>query len=134
MNSNTVCIGVTGRTDELGRALFKNWSHANQNVEFVSFKGDIKNQSNVNDWLCYIPKHNDLLHFAAMVPTSDVDKDPLKAFRVNILGTLNLLETCRLNFTKKVCSWIFIASTSQKQFVTETSPLSPVSTYGVTKA
>ncbi|CAF0932224.1 unnamed protein product [Adineta steineri] len=104
MNSNTVCIGVTDSTGELGRALFKNWSHANQNVEFVSFKGDIKNQSDVTDWLCYIPTLNGLLHFVVMVPTSGVDKDPLKAFRVNTLGTLNLLETCRLNFTKKVCS------------------------------
>ncbi|CAF1293519.1 unnamed protein product [Adineta steineri] len=141
MSSNTICIGVTGSTGVLGRALFKNWSHANQNVEFVSFKGDIKNQSDVNDWLCNIPKINGLLHFAAMVPTSDVDKDPLKAFHVNTLGTLNILEACRLNFTKETCPWIFIASTShvyastsQKQFVTETSPLNPVSTYGVTKA
>jgi nucleoside-diphosphate-sugar epimerase len=70
-----------------------------------------------------------IFHFAAMVPTIEVDKDPLKAMRVNALGTLNLLEICRLRFSKENCPWIFVASTShvyasssEQQFVSETSP------------
>jgi len=141
MSSNSVCIGVTGSTGVLGRALLKNWSNVDQTIDFVTFKGDIQNYADVDDWICSINKLDGLLHFAAVVPTVEVDKDPLKAFRVNTLGTLNLLEICRLRFSKEMCPWIFIASTShvymsssQEQFIPETSPLNPVSTYGLTKA
>lgn len=141
MSSNSMCIGITGGTGVLGRALLKNWCNADQNVEFVLFKGDIQNYFDVDNWICSMNKLDGLIHLAAMVPTVEVDNDPLKAFRVNALGTLNLLEICRLRFPKEACPWIFIASTShvyksssQEQFVTEESPLSPVSTYGLTKA
>lgn len=141
MDSKSLCIGVTGSTGVLGRALLKNWSNIDQTVHFIPFKGDVQNHSDIDNWLRDITKLDGLLHFAALVPTGEVDKDPLKAFRVNALGTLNLLETCRLRFSKETCPWIFItssshvyASSSEEQFVTESSPLNPVSTYGLTKA
>lgn len=141
MSSNSVCIGVTGSTGVLGRSLVENWSNVDQTVKFIPFKGNIQNYSDVDDWFRDINQLDGLLHFAALVPTVEVDKDPLKAFRINALGTLNLLEVCRLRFSKDACPWIFIASTShvyasssEEQFVTETSPLNPVSTYGLTKA
>jgi nucleoside-diphosphate-sugar epimerase len=137
MSSSSISIGVTGLTGVLGRALLKHWS----NVEFIPFKGDIENYSDIDDWICKNPKLDGIFHFAAIVPTIEVDKDPLKAMRVNALGTLNLLEICRLRYSKEKCPWIFVASTShvyasssEEQFVTETSPLNPVSTYGLTKA
>jgi nucleoside-diphosphate-sugar epimerase len=141
MSSSSTCIGVTGSTGVLGRALLKHWSTSNQHVQFVPFKGDIQNCAELDTWLGNLGKLDGLIHLAAIVPTGQVDGDPLKAFRVNTLGTLNLLDICRLRFTKDTCPWIFIASTShvyasssEKQFVSEASPLSPVSTYGVTKA
>lgn len=141
MSSNSAFIGITGSTGVLGRALLKNWSHNDQSVQFIPFRGDIQNFSDLDNWLRGIEKLDGLLHFAALVPTGEVDKDPLKAFRVNALGTLNLLEACRLRFSNQTCPWIFIASSShiygssaEQQFVTETSSLNPVSTYGLTKA
>lgn len=141
MSANSACIGITGSTGVLGRALLKNWSHTDQSVQFIPFRGDIQNFSDLADWLRGIERLDGLLHFAALVPTGEVDKDPLKAFRVNALGTLNLLEACRLRFSKETCPWIFIASSShiyassaEQQFMTETSSLNPVSTYGLTKA
>jgi nucleoside-diphosphate-sugar epimerase len=141
MSSNSICIGITGSTGVLGRALLKNWSNLSQNVEFIPFKGDIRNYSDVDQWICNAGKLDGILHLAALVPIAEVDKDPLNAFRVNTLGTLNLLESCRLRFGKEICPWIFTASTShvyasssEKQFMTETSTLNPISTYGVTKA
>ena len=141
MSSCSTCIGVTGSTGVLGRALLKHWSTSNQDVKFVPFKGDIQNYAELDAWFGTMDKLDGLVHLAAIVPTGQVDGDPLKAFRVNTLGTLNLLEICRLRFTKDTCPWIFLASTSHvyasssdRQFVTETSPVSPVSTYGVTKA
>ena len=141
MSSNSACIGITGSTGVLGRALLRHWAHTDQTVQFIPFKGDIQNYSDLDNWFRSIEKLDGLLHFAALVPTGDVDKDPLKAFRINALGTMNLLEACRLRFSKETCPWIFVASSShvyasssEQQFVTETSPLNPVSTYGLTKA
>ena len=141
MSSNSACIGITGSTGVLGRALLRHWAHIDQTVQFIPFKGDIQNYSDLDNWFRGIEKLDGLLHFAALVPTGEVDKDPLKAFRINALGTMNLLEACRLRFSKETCPWIFVASSShvyasssEQQFVTETSPLNPVSTYGLTKA
>ena len=141
MSSKPTCIAVTGSTGVLGRTLLKHWSASNQHVQFVPFKGDIQNYGELDTWLSNMGKLDGLIHLAAIVPTNKVDEDPLKAFRVNTLGTLNLLEICRLRFAKDTCPWIFLASTShvyasssETQFVSETSPLNPVSTYGVTKA
>ena len=141
MSSRTICIAVTGSTGVLGRTLLNHWSTSNQHVQFVPFKGDIQNYGELDTWLSNIGKLDGLIHLAAIVPTNQVDEDPLKAFRVNTLGTLNLLEICRLRFAKDTCPWIFLASTShvyasssETQFVSETSSLNPVSTYGVTKA
>lgn len=141
MSSTPVCIGVTGSTGVLGRALAKHWSIMNQTLNFIPFRGDIQNYSEISDWLKNITHLDGILHFAAIVPTIEVDKDPLKACRINNLGTLNLLEACRQHFNLGTCPWIFAASTShvyassaQEQYVAETSPLNPVSTYGLTKA
>ena len=141
MSSNPLCIGITGSTGVLGRALVKHWSTVGQGVDFIPFRGDIQNYTDINDWLKNITHLDGILHFAAMVPTSEVDKDPLRACRINALGTMNLLEACRQRFTTNMCPWIFAASTShvyasssQEQRVAETSPLNPVSTYGLTKA
>ena len=141
MSSSSTCIGVTGNSGVLSRALMKHWSTSNQHVQFVPFKGDIQNYAELETWLSSIGKLDGLINLAAMVPTTQVDEDPLKAFRVNTLGTLNILAMCRLHFTKDTCPWIFLASTShvyasssEKQFVSEAFPLNPVSTYAVTKA
>ena len=141
MSSSSTCIGVTGSSGVLGRALLKHWSTSNQHVLFVPFQGDIQNYAELNNWLRDTGKLDGLIHLAALVPTKQVDEDPLTASSVNTLGTLNILEMCRLHFTRDTCPWIFLASTShvyasssERQFVSEASPLNPVSTYGVTKA
>jgi nucleoside-diphosphate-sugar epimerase len=141
MGSEVVCIGVTGSTGVLGQALLKHWLNTNKSVNFIRFRGDIQNYSDIHDWLNSTTHWDGILHFAALVPTIEVDKDPLKGYRINTLGTMNLLEACRQRFVSGECPWIFAASTShvyssspQEQCVAETSPLNPVSTYGLTKA
>ena len=139
----SLIIGVTGSTGVLGRAFVQYWQDKeDEKVEFVRFKGDIQNAGDIVDWLKNTSRFDGLFHFAALVPTVEVDKDPARACRINTLGTLNLLEACRQHYGSEKCPWIFLASTShvyrsssrEEDLVNETARVDPVSTYGLTKA
>ncbi len=81
---------------------------------------------------------NEVFHFAANSIVRSCANDPLTAYRINVIGTLNLLEAIRvagMNHIKSIC-----ISTSDKamghslQPYNETSFLKPKYTYEATKA
>ena len=77
-----------------------------------------------------------VIHFAALIVVPESVREPLRYYRVNVGGTLNLLETMREFGVKYL---VFSSSAAvygipEEVPVPETAPLSPINPYGETKA
>ena len=98
-----VCA-ITGSSGVLGKKALKMLP-----FKFLKFRGNIESYKVVKNW---ISKNNfDLLiHFAAKVPTKEVDLNFKKALQINQLGTKNIVKA--LKFKKQKPNWVFFASTS----------------------
>ena len=123
--------GITGFNGNLGKTFLK----INSNLRFIKFKGDIRKKVQVEKWI----KSNDfdlLVHFAALVPISVVNKKYKDAINVNYFGTKYLVDSI-IKYNKKI-SWFFFSSTSHvyphKNFkIKEKLKVKPSSKYGKTK-
>lgn len=77
-----------------------------------------------------------VIHFAALIVVPESVKDPLRYYRVNVGGTLNLLETMvdlgveLLVFSSSAA----VYGTPKEIPIPETTPLAPINPYGETKA
>ncbi|RCX19787.1 UDP-glucose 4-epimerase [Fontibacillus phaseoli] len=80
-------------------------------------------------------KPDTLIHLAAQADVQQSVADPFFDMQVNVSGTLNMLEACRMSNVRK---FIF-ASTSgvygdlQKEVLTELDPVKPISFYALSK-
>ena len=125
-------VGITGSTGFLGKILCKKLSEIK--YCFSAFEGDVRNKEDLRRWI----KEGDfdsIIHLAAVVPTSQVNKDPLRAYEVNVGGVLNLLSELQKQ-NKKV--WLFFSSSSHvykssESKISEDDEIEPVSQYGWTK-
>lgn len=126
-------IGLTGSTGVLGAALRR---HAH-GVQWLPFDGDIRDARSVQRWVNQRGPFDAVIHCAAIVPTGLVDEQPDEAFRVNVGGTVHLLEAIRAS-RHAVRPWVCVISTSHvygpsEAPLSEEAPLTPVSLYGMTK-
>jgi UDP-glucose 4-epimerase len=75
-----------------------------------------------------------VFHLAAFISVPDSLQNPLRCYEINIQGTLNLLEACRIN---KVERFVFSSSAavygSGHEICTEDSATRPESPYGTSK-
>ena len=123
---------ITGANGVLGRKLRKKLPY-----KFYCFKGKIENYEKVNKWISS-EKFDLLIHLAAIVPTTKVNKDIKKAKLVNVTGTKNLVKAVlKCNNPPR---WFFYASTShvyrvnlKNKKLSEISAIKPHSRYGKTK-
>jgi UDP-glucose 4-epimerase len=95
-------------------------------------QGDIRNFEEIKK-AC---KEVDLVyHFAADPDVRKSYDEPLENFRIDVLGTLNVLEACRLNNVKQI---IFASSSvvygNAGIPTPENAPIAPISNYGAAKA
>jgi UDP-glucose 4-epimerase len=124
-------IGITGSSGVLGQLLKK---YLKNNYKVSEFRGDIRSKSQLRIWIKN-SNFDSIFHFAALVPVNKVNRDPLLAYNVNVLGTINLLnELCALK--KKI--WLFYASTShiyksKNSPINENDNVQPSTLYGYTK-
>jgi len=124
--------GITGSTGILGKNLLKSLP-----FKFIPYEYDITNHRKVESWI-QNNKFDLIIHLAAIVPTKDVKKNYLRAKRVNILGTKNLVKSI---IKKKIKpKWVFFSSTShvykiskKLNYNTEKTKPDPSSKYGITK-
>ena len=82
-----IYCGITGHTGNLGKKIQK----VAKNFKFIKFKGDIRIVKDVEAWI----KNNNfdlIIHFAAIVPISKVNKKYKHALDVNYIGTRNLIK------------------------------------------
>jgi UDP-glucose 4-epimerase len=104
----------------------------NPRAEF--YKIDISNKK--IDEIFEKEKPDFVFHFAAHIEARESVKDPIFDAKVNILGSLNILENCRKNKVKKV---IFASSGGEVYGAANTIPTPedypprPLSPYGVGK-
>jgi len=123
-------ILITGATGVLGQLICNQLESAHT---LYKLKGDICDRQSVID---SIPNNLDIvIHLAAIVPTSTVDENPIRAFDVNVGGTINLITALQ---NQKNPPFLFYASTSHvyksnDQQICENSTIEPVSLYGKTK-
>ena len=124
--------GITGHSGVLGKSIQKNLKFT-----YIKFNGDITKIKDVEKWVLK-NKFDYLIHLAAIVPTSIVNKDFLKSKRVNYIGTKNLINSL-IKFRKDL-KFFFFSSTShvynsKNKFykLSEKSITNPYSKYGKTK-
>ncbi len=123
-------IAITGSNGTLGRRFKKIY----KNYSYKSLDFDITNKSKVKKW---IEKNNfDIfIHFAAIVPTNQVERDKNRALKVNYYGTKFIVDSL---LNKKGNFFFFYASTSHvynfsKNKLKENSKAKPINYYGRTK-
>lgn len=127
-------VGITGATGVIGSLLCKKLQQ--NKIMYSCFTGDIRSKHDLQKWLTLNPV-TQIFHLAAIVPTTIVQADPVKAFDVNVAGTINLLSQLKSSFEHRKI-WFFYASTSHvykssNEPLKEESPIEPISIYGKTK-
>jgi len=96
-------------------------------------QGDV---SNLNEVLHAVKNERiDLIYHLAALLTIDAETDLVRALRVNVDGTVNVLEAARVLDVERVVfpSTRAIFGKGDSKPTTEDSPRKPVSTYGATK-
>ncbi len=104
-----------------------------KNMSDINFiKGDVTNLENVKN---SIVNCDLVIHLAAALGVVNVEKDPIQTLNINLGGTKNVLEACRINNIKKI---IFSSSSEiygepAKIPIKENDPITPITTYGISK-
>ena len=107
-NSKIKIIGITGATGVLGRKLIIKL----KNYNLVIFKGDISIKKNVYNWV-NSNNFDAVIHLAAIVSTTKVNKRKYKALKVNYFGTKYLIDALIKKQKKNnQKTWFFFASSS----------------------
>jgi len=101
-------------------------------VDVRVVRGDIRNFEEIKKACREVDA---VYHFAADPDVKKSSENPLENFRIDALGTINVLEACRLNNVKQ----IILASSSvvygNAEIPTpENAPIAPISNYGAAKA
>ena len=65
----------------------------------IMIKGDITDEKKI---LKFTKNIDAVYHFAAVADLYEANKYPNKTIKTNILGTLNVLEACKINKIKKI--------------------------------
>jgi len=108
----------------------KNIEHLHGKVDVV--KCDVRNYDELTH---IIQKVDAVIHLAAIVSVDEVNENPLKAFEVNAIGTLNLLELARKYDLER---FVYASSTAvygEPRYlpVDENHIVSPLNPYGASK-
>lgn len=124
-------IGITGAKGVLGKIL------ASKLIDFgckvFPFEGDVRDRNSLKEWIR--KGYDAIFHLAAVVPVNLVEANPLRAYSVNVGGTINILEEVS---SLENIPWLFYASSchvykSSDVPLAENSPVCPVTLYGETK-
>jgi dTDP-4-dehydrorhamnose reductase len=124
-------ILITGGSGKLGKEL----KEIIKNGDFPS--SEEFNVLNYNGMLSWIENYNKsfttLLHCAAFTSPPLIDKEPLKALQVNVIGTANIVRLC----IEKKIKLIYISTDyvfdGQKGMYKEKDPVNPVNKYAWSK-
>ena len=134
MTINGKSILVTGSSGFVGRHLVEELKR--HNVEVVTLTDKNGNKIDVRNWqkIKEIKDLHMVYHLAAITYVPFSFENPRETYDVNLLGTLNILELCRLCDVKRI---VFASSYvyGQPQYlpIDEKHPLQPTNPYARTK-
>ena len=124
--------GITGSNGVLGKKIRKVLPY-----KFHCFKKDITNYYDVKKWINQ-KKLDLVIHLAALVPTKEVNKNYIRARKINVIGTKNLVKSI-INAEYKP-KWFFFSSSShvynisyKDKKINEKELVKPSTRYGLTK-
>ncbi len=124
-------ILITGHSGFIGKYLIKELTKTSHKLILCDISDgiDICNWDEVKDFQGI----DIVIHLAnlSFVPASY--KEPKKFYEVNYLGTLNMLELCRLSNAKMIYFSSYMYGTPQYQPIDENHPLSAYNPYAQTK-
>jgi len=125
-------ILLTGSTGTLGHHLSVNLKSKGHTV--IPFKGNLLDSANIQQQVDD-QSFDTVAHLAAMVPVKEVDAAPSQAYKVNVCGTINLLQAL---IAQKQRYRFFYASSShiyksKDTPICESDQLDPATLYGRTK-
>jgi threonine 3-dehydrogenase len=144
-------ILITGGTGSLGASLAKEMINEGlEGIVLFDYRPDYERVSefekkvkivsgNITDWPDVVRtireyEVKEIFHLAALLFTESMDR-PYASFKINLEGTVNILEAARLFSVKKVifASSIATFSPGLPEPVKEGAPQAPTSLYGITK-
>jgi GDP-4-dehydro-6-deoxy-D-mannose reductase len=142
---------VTGVDGFIGRWLARALLASDDRVDGLSRRGEGQSPDGVTRHLCDITqteavahlvdelKPDRIFHLAALNNIGDSFADPRKTFRVNVGGSLNVLEAVRMHAPDAVLLSVgssaeYGTTATQAAALSENLPLWPSSPYGLTKA
>ena len=129
---NKLTVGVTGEKGTLGRIACQKLSQ--KGIKVHPFGGDVCSDHDIDSWF-KAEEMDAIIHFAAIVPTRDVEDNPTLANEVNVEATRKIIEKLIKNQKKP---WFFYASSSHvyassSSPIKESDPTIPMNLYGQTK-
>ena len=125
-----IVCAITGHTGVLGSNFIKN----NPDIKFIKFSKDLSKKNDIKKWINK-NSFNYFLHFGAIVPTLEVDKNYKYAKKVNYYSTINIINELKKK-NKKI--WFFYSSSSHvygysDKKLNEQSKTRPENQYGKLK-
>lgn len=114
--------------DDLSNGDIHNIAHHRNNPLFTFNIGDVSARR-----MNFPDQQIDVIYHLACFPRSRSLKDPYRDVEVNLLGTLNMLEYCKLNKTRIVFSSNSGIYDSRVQPIKEGNPENPLTPYDVDK-
>lgn len=126
-------ILITGSKGILGKRLVEVLQRSIDSIEIIESNVDLTNKEKVDEYIASLPDLDIVFHLAALVPVNEVRKNPLKAFSVNVGGTLNLLTSLKERELKLIFASTSHVYATKDGPINENDPLKPVSVYGETK-
>ena len=127
-------ILVTGSTGFVGKNLVG--SLERRGAEVLTLTDRTGDRTDVRDWqrIKEIGKVNIVYHLAAITSVPYSFENPRETYEVNVVGTLNMLELCRLrNVEKIVFASSYIYGHPQYVPIDEEHPLRPSNPYAMSK-
>ena len=122
-NHEVICL------DDLSGSSFDNIRHLYDNKNFLFIKGDIRDKG-----LMKSLKADIIFHLAAQISVDKSIVVPEDTISRNVMGTLNVLETARMNKAKVIySSSCEVYGSMQMSPMTERHPTDPTSTYALSK-
>ena len=134
MKLNGKRILVTGSSGFVGRNLVEELKR--HNVEVVTLTDLKAKRDDIRDWkkIKEIRNIDIVYHLAAITSVPFSFENPRETYEVNVLGTLNILELCRLcNADKIVFASSYVYGQPQYVPIDEEHPLQPTNPYARSK-